>query len=324
MKVGICNTKNTVKGTFICKAFTEGVIKSGDEPIQITKYPEDLKLLNDIDVAVQVCFLNEYKGEKKGWSAEQCFRREITAILNKKKKRVITIDTAAILNQHELIDRTLFANKTQADLEKTLESVYYEIGYGGIKNNGIYYNKDSPADRWNQLNIKLKPWRKTGEYILLLGQTHRGLSSQTINIYDWYNIVVTRIRKITNERIVYRMHPRIFKHEGRIKKEIQNVKHLKVHTSLNPNLEDDLLNARCVVAYSTNAATKAILDGIPVFACNEGCITWPVSNHGIKRIKDPEFFPREQWCNDLAYTQWNCAEMKQGLPWQHLRPYVRS
>ena len=30
----------------------------------------------------------------------------------------------------------------------------------------------------------------------------------------------------------------------------------------------------------------------------------------------------QQWCNDIAYTQWNMQECRSGEAWAHLRPLV--
>lgn len=322
MIVGICNTKNTIKGTFICKCFTEGIEKSGDKTIQINEYPKHLYLLSEIDVAIQVCPLNNWKDKKFFNSPEQQFRHEIYNILQRQEKKLITIDTAAVLNQHELVDRFETKN-TEEKIVETLDTVYYEIGYGGIKNYGIYYNKDSLPDRWNGFNIPLKPWNKSGKNILLVGQTPRGLSTQHIDIYSWYDDTIKTIQTLTNEKIIFRTHPRIFKYPYKYNKEINFFsKYNNLDVSNNLFLEEDLINCRAAVVFSSNAAARIIIEGTPVFVCDKSCIVWSISNRNLQSIKNPIYPDREQFFYNLAYTQWNCSEMKEGLPWKHLRKYA--
>ena len=47
-------------------------------------------------------------------------------------------------------------------------------------------------------------------------------------------------------------------------------------------------------------------------------MAWDVTNHDLSEINNPKTFDREQWLNNLAYTQWNLEEVRRGLPLKHL------
>ncbi len=326
MKVAICNTKHTVKGDFICKNFSKGVLKCGDIPIDVGVYGKHVKLLKRADVIVQICYYNKNKQDSDHRKPDNDFRRSIKSFVDKHKKRMITIETAFIKNQHQLVDIDPFRFKTKKLLQETLKTVYYSVGYDGIKGSGNYYNKNSPSDRWTKLNIQLKSWRNSGENILLLGQTYHGQSSQDIDIYLWYESTISKIRKISNRPIIYRMHPRNLKVHKRYKREIQKfqklrVKYSNIEVSNNKYIKDDLHNLYCAICYTTNGIIDPLIAGIPIITLSPDCIAWPVASHEILKIVKPD---REQFFNDIAYTQWNCDEMFKGLPWKHLRPYYEK
>jgi len=63
---------------------------------------------------------------------------------------------------------------------------------------------------------------------------------------------------------------------------------------------------------------EAVIEGIPSFVFSKRSVAWNVTNHDLSEINNPKTFNREQWFNDLAYTQWNLEEIERGLPFKHL------
>jgi len=61
-----------------------------------------------------------------------------------------------------------------------------------------------------------------------------------------------------------------------------------------------------------------LIDGVPVFASDEGSMVWSVCNKSFSDMETPCLPAREQWLHDLCYAQWTLDEMKQGLAWKHL------
>ena len=80
-------------------------------------------------------------------------------------------------------------------------------------------------------------------------------------------------------------------------------------------LYEDLKNAWACVTFSSNAATEAICEGIPVVNLHESSFSWPVSYHTLDILKGDMIkcnFKREQWLYDCAYTQWTMEEINSG------------
>ena len=70
--------------------------------------------------------------------------------------------------------------------------------------------------------------------------------------------------------------------------------------------------------FNSNSGVEALLFGKAVFVADEGSMCWNVANRRIVDIETPQYLNRQQWANNLAYTQWTPDEMKQGLAWRHL------
>jgi hypothetical protein len=83
-------------------------------------------------------------------------------------------------------------------------------------------------------------------------------------------------------------------------------------------LAEDLAEAHAVVTFNSNTAVDALLNGIPVFAHDQGSMCWPVANKSLISVDVPNKPDRSQWLSDFAYAQWTPEEMRSGRAWQHL------
>ena len=78
----------------------------------------------------------------------------------------------------------------------------------------------------------------------------------------------------------------------------------------------DLRKAWACVTFSSNAATEAICEGIPVVNLDKSSFSWPVSYHTLDILAQNVIecnFDRTQWLHDCAYTQWTLDEINKGI-----------
>jgi len=219
---------------------------------------------------------------------------------------------------------------------------YTRLGwYSYLWTQGICGNENSPSDRWNKkqaaTGIQLKDWRSPGDNIVIMGQKSGDsslvdLQFNKVRFSVWVQQVIDTIRLYTDRPIVIRQHPRGRKGRG----------HLALLANANTNvsisdwvandqdsssggssLQADLDNAYCVVTYNSLSAVEAVVQGIPVFALHNGSMAWPVAHHLLSQIENLNYnIDRTQWCNDIAYTQWNSKELASGEAWAHLKPII--
>lgn len=289
-QIGICYTKQDAVGIGACNAFIKGVIESGDIPIPIRSIEEFMQYSICIrcDAFVQVCDYTKHLGKDLRFRIKKyCKNNDIPRIV---------IDTGFLKN-----------NRTSMSLDR-----YMEVGIGGIKNHAIYFNEDSPSDRWDKLDIELEPWRDKGEHILVLGQFEKGVSVQDIDVVEWMGDTIKQLQSITDREVRLRSHP----NQTMIPPGTYS---LSSNRLISTPIEEDLEDCWCVVALTTNGAVNAIVEGIPVITNNTMNMAYNVSGHKLEEVENPPTFDRAQWAYDLAYAQWHIDEIKEGLAWRHFR-----
>lgn len=212
---------------------------------------------------------------------------------------------------------------------------YHSFSWNGMGGYGKRPSKDMPPDRWEKLGLEMKPWRKEGKHILICAQVPWDSQVDGGDHVGWVRKTVIRLKELTDRPIVLRLHPKIVrmgvrKHFplGELEKHVDRISHPpKVrptmltksdHGKIRTSLSKDLDNCWALVAFNSNAGVDALLEGIPVFLFDNCGRSYPIANHDLADIETPSLMDREQWVYDLAYDQWNNAELESGEAWKHL------
>ncbi len=188
---------------------------------------------------------------------------------------------------------------------------YFHIGWDGLNGRADFCNEDMPPDRWDKLDVKLANWQvdQPERPVIVCGQVPWDASVQHSDHIVWCQETLAMLRAITGRHLVFRPHPAV---AGRIDYGVPGVQ-----VSDEP-LEEVLANAHAVVTFNSNTAVDAVIRGVPVFVADQGSMVKQVANWELSDIERPVKPPRQQWAADLAYTQWNLAEMARGEPIEHL------
>lgn len=179
---------------------------------------------------------------------------------------------------------------------------HYAAGLGGLNGRADFRNRGMPPDR---RLVDLKPY-KQGQKIIVCGQVPWDASVQDTVHEEWLDKTVHALQLHTDRPIVFRPHPKC---------QLPPIDGTEYSTKL---LLEDLKNAWAVVTFNSNAAVESLIEGVPVFAFDKGSMVWDVCNKKLGKIEEPELFDREQWLNDISYTQWTPQEMREGKAWNHL------
>ena len=230
-----------------------------------------------------------------------------------------------------VVEQAVF--RKNIDFDKP-ETNYYKVGLNNFTyNEGKFFNHNSPSDRWKRIqkeqNIQIKPWRKDyyndNKYILLLLQNPidtslNPLLEQGEKYEEWVSKTIKQIRNITGKKIKVRLHPRF---QSRFEKfdlseaDMISNNHDGWNKSNGGNsLYEDFKKAWACVTFSSNAATEAVCEGIPVINLDNSSFSWPVSYHTLDILTNPVIecnFDRTQWLYDCAYTQWTLDEINKGI-----------
>jgi len=230
-----------------------------------------------------------------------------------------------------VIEQAVF--RKNIDFDKP-ETNYYKVGLNHFTyNEGKFFNHNSPSDRWKRIQkeqgIEIKPWRHDryddSKYILLLLQNPIDTSLNPLyergeKYEEWVSKTIKQIRNITGKRIKVRLHPRF---QSRFEKfdlseadMISNNYDGWNKSNGGNSLYEDFKKAWACVTFSSNAATEAVCEGIPVINLDNSSFSWPVSYHTLDILTDPVIrcnFDRTQWLYDCAYTQWTLDEINSGI-----------
>tara|TARA_B100001057_G_scaffold496489_1_gene598113 strand:+ start:3526 stop:4419 length:894 start_codon:yes stop_codon:yes gene_type:complete len=267
---------------------------------EVNAIVEDADRYIDCDVAV--IFGSWKKSPKKKWKMMLAHHFLKAEIVNEHRGKLIVIETP-------LLNRTISDDGLHDQYRVGLN--HFMRGLADFK------NTNSKPDRFNKLNIDVKPWRKSGDHVLIVGQNLFDASLFGIDFSYWVENTTKMLLKHTNRKIVIRDHP---ENKTELKNYIEHkFGHIsQVEYSNKGTIYDDLKNAHCTVSYTSGSSIDSIIAGVPVIPCSEYNFLWPISSHSLSEIENPKLGEREQLLYDLAYTQWSVEEINQGKPWEHL------
>jgi len=188
---------------------------------------------------------------------------------------------------------------------------YHLMNLDGFNGNETVKYNYSP-ERWNKLGIELKPWNSEGHYILVCAQRGKYNYSPMAMPSIWPNTILHSIREKTNMKIIYKPHPDRVVTPTNIPINCEVIDHREP-------LEKYLKNAFAMVVWTSNSATEALINGVPVFYCGPTIACAGLAKRGIKDIETP-FYPtyRQKTFYDLAWRQWHISEIQSGEAWRYV------
>jgi len=194
---------------------------------------------------------------------------------------------------------------------------YTSCGWNGLGHRGIYPKAVDGGERWRkQYSDLMRPWRKPGDYVLLIGQvpTDSALDGLKIGLNRWAQNVTNQLLAM-GHKVVYRPHPWTIANG-------YDSRGPKGSSPSKGTLEEDLRSALICVTYNSTAGVESVLLGVSTITLDEGAMAWPVSSHAlVDPITQPD---REVWAHDLAWTQWTLEDMRSGYAWEYLKCVVET
>lgn len=162
---------------------------------------------------------------------------------------------------------------------------------------------DDPS-RWERLGLTPRPWRTSGEHILLC--PNRFIAPQWFLMpTDWVERTKAELRKYTERPIIVRDHP-------------GHWKRLPEHPSI--ELVKQLQGAWACVIWSSSAGVHSLLAGVPVVCTAQ----WWVCKRAAGKVEDIETLSgndaeREAAFRDMSSSQFTLAEIESGMPFALVR-----
>lgn len=194
----------------------------------------------------------------------------------------------------------------------------WKVGLNGINKGSYYVPANADNSRANQLGLKLTPWRSTGECIIICGQHNKSL--QWIDMppmSKWIMDTIDTIQHFSDRTIIIRPHPRCpLPHIESQFKNVYNQTPMHISGTYD-NFNLDFSKAWATVSWNSNPGSQSIIAGVPAFV-GENSLARDVANIDLSNIENPMMPERQQWLNELAYTEYTTKEIESGIPIKNL------
>jgi hypothetical protein len=300
MKVGIFYNSISNPAKFSNKVmlmdnFRTGVISQGDT---VVEFRENALPNQPLDA-----------GFVLGYTLEDNFRKKIINTLATQNTPSIFVDS-----------NILHYSRREHEWHRySLGSVYPDTG--------TYFFQDLDCTKWATYSqwhgANLKPWRATGDHILIFCQRPKGFN-MFIDQETWVDTTIANIRQYSDRPIMIRMHPG----DGTREKQIHKIrkKHRKaVGISYHENIRDALANCWCTVGINSTPNVVSAIEGIPGYI-EDPRHSWAadVAFTDLSLLENPPMPDRSQWVNKIANIHWSNQEVKSGQLWSAIKRYISA
>jgi hypothetical protein len=244
-----------------------------------------------------------------GYTLEDNFRKKIIDQLRLRKTPAVFVDSNIL---H-------YARSEHEWHRYSLGTVYPD--------SGTYFFRDLDQTKWQRFsdwhNAPLRPWRTTGNHILILCQRPKGFN-MFLDQDTWLEKTVDKIRKHTQRPIMIRMHPG----DGTRFKQIEKIQKrygTSVVISEHANIRDALVNCWCTVGINSTPNVVAAIEGVPGYV-EDTRRSWAadVAFTDLAQIKNPALPDRTEWAHKIANIHWSNQEVVSGQLWSAIKQYISS
>jgi hypothetical protein len=196
----------------------------------------------------------------------------------------------------------------------------WKVGLNGINRDAYFGDNNNDDSRKHLLGLLEKPWRTSGEYILICGQHDKSLQWKNMpSMSNWFLNTYDEIRKHTDRPIIFRPHPRCrLEHIERGLRHVTRQEPRHVNGTYD-SFDMGFNNIHCTISYSSNPGIHSVIEGVPAFVSTHS-LAYDVANDidFLHDIENPIMPDRTQWLNDYAHTEYTIEEIAAGIPLKNL------
>lgn len=184
---------------------------------------------------------------------------------------------------------------------------YHKVSVNARHPTAHFVGRARDRYRANGRERLIKSWTK-GSKIIVAGMSRKAAESVGLQAEEWERAAIDTLRRYTDRPIIYRPKP-----SWREARPIAGVEY-----SIGRPIEAVLSDCHAVVTRHSNAALDGLLNGVPVF-CEHG-VASVLGLRDLSMIETPQYpESREGWLHDVAWTQFNAHEMRNGFMWRFLK-----
>lgn len=184
-----------------------------------------------------------------------------------------------------------------------------------------FWPKTSDKHRASFLQCTAKPWRHHGNNVIIALQNERSRQWQDMpKMSIWLGDMINRLRQHTDRPILIRPHPRFpvpINAQCLDQDCFLDLPRPVTGTYDHYDLDRSLADAWALINWNSHPAILSVLSGVPAFV-GPSSFAAPVAGLDVGMIENPVYADREQWCEDLAWTEWTVSEISNGVPQEQI------
>ena len=184
---------------------------------------------------------------------------------------------------------------------------YTSLGFDGLNGRATFPIPSDGGERWCALfPVFLRPWKRDGDYALLIGQVPGDASLGGADLTDWYAETAEQIKAAIELPVMFRAHP--------VALERGQARDVPGTITLGGSLATAFDGAAAVATFNSNTAVDAVLAGVPTWTADDGSMARAVTGHDFSEM--PPAPDRDAWAHSLAWCQWDIDELADGTAWE--------
>jgi len=205
--------------------------------------------------------------------------------------------------------------------------VTWKVRINGLNNDADFCNQDFGDRRVKILDLKLTPWKKYGNHIIICGQHGKSEQWKGMPSMDqWMIDVCNEIRQHTAKKIIMRPHPRF---PMKSSPDIYNVE-IATPSKIDGSYDDFdfptlLGEAHATVCHSSGPGVISIMNGVPAYTSTSS-LAYDMSRglDELSLIDSPKYHDRYEWLCKLSYTEWTLDEILRGVAWERVKKRIST
>lgn len=189
---------------------------------------------------------------------------------------------------------------------------HFRVTAGGLQNTRLVERDDARLKK--NPAPAIQPWKKDGKKIILLPPSIG--FARFFGQEGWVAEKYQALRQVTDRPIEVRRKPGevgIAWEDGYM----VNAGPINYDNATTKPIEEDLKDARAVVAFQSAAVNAAIAAGVPAFVDSINAATI-LGNTDVSQIETPVYGDREAYFRHLSYCQFTPLEFQNGTAWDIL------
>lgn len=231
------------------------------------------------------------------------------------------IQQQKLIGKHTLaIDSNLFLYRDPGNTKQYLRFSLDDV----FPTTGNYFTDRVDPSRWqqikNDIGFDLQPWTNKGKHILICLQRNGGWSMGNLDVMEWCNLTIQRIKQHSDRTIIVRAHP-----GDKRAQQYLRLNHPNVKISNNASILDDFAKCWAVVTYNSSPGVAAAIEGIPVFVTDPNpriSQAYDICNTDLKDIENPKRPERQEWIEKISMCHFNFKDLYSGTAWKIIKDYL--